>query len=65
MSWETYKEAVLDEIGRTLALIDEGDARRLAEAILRAERVYLAGLGRSGLVASCFAMRLVHLGFTA
>ena len=65
VSWATYKETVLDEIGRTLALVDEGDARRLAEAILSAERVYLAGLGRSGLVASCFAMRLVHVGLTA
>lgn len=65
MSWATYKETVLEEIGRTLALVDEEDARSLAEAILSAERVYLAGLGRSGLVASCFAMRLVHLGFTA
>ena len=65
MSWAAYKETVLDEIGRTLALVDEGDARRLAEAILHAERVYLAGAGRSGLVASCFAMRLVHLGLTA
>ncbi|MBN1194421.1 MAG: SIS domain-containing protein [Methanomicrobiaceae archaeon] len=30
--------------------------------ILRARRVFTFGLGRSGLVASAFAMRLIHLG---
>ncbi|KQC03702.1 MAG: hypothetical protein APR53_04660 [Methanoculleus sp. SDB] len=30
--------------------------------ILRARRVFTLGLGRSGLVASAFAMRLIHLG---
>ncbi|HIH27715.1 MAG TPA: 6-phospho-3-hexuloisomerase [Methanoregulaceae archaeon] len=33
--------------------------------ILDADRIYVMGAGRSGLVAKAFAMRLMHLGFTA
>ncbi|HNB04029.1 MAG TPA: 6-phospho-3-hexuloisomerase, partial [Methanoregulaceae archaeon] len=32
-------------------------------AIQSAERIYVMGAGRSGLVAKAFAMRLMHLGF--
>ena len=35
------------------------------EAILNANRIYVMGAGRSGLVAKSFAMRLMHTGFTA
>ena len=38
---------------------------QLLEAIETARRVYVAGEGRSGLIARTFAMRLVHLGTTA
>jgi len=34
-------------------------------AILNAQRIYVMGAGRSGLVAKSFAMRLMHTGFTA
>ena len=33
--------------------------------ILAADRIYVMGAGRSGLVAKAFAMRLMHVGFTA
>ncbi|MGD1003932.1 MAG: 6-phospho-3-hexuloisomerase [Methanoregulaceae archaeon] len=33
--------------------------------LLHAKRIYVMGAGRSGLVAKAFAMRLMHLGFTA
>jgi len=33
--------------------------------VASAQRIYVAGEGRSGLVARTFAMRLVHLGLTA
>ncbi len=35
------------------------------DAILDADRIYVMGAGRSGLVAKSFAMRLMHTGFTA
>ncbi|KUK70393.1 MAG: Hexulose-6-phosphate isomerase [Methanomicrobiales archaeon 53_19] len=40
---------------------EEVDA--FTKAILSANRVYVMGAGRSGLVAKAFAMRLMHLGF--
>jgi len=38
---------------------------QFASQILQARRVFLLGVGRSGLVAKAFAMHLVHLGITA
>ena len=43
--------------------IDQEDAARLLDRILAARRIYVAGAGRSGLVARAFAQRLMHLGF--
>lgn len=42
---------------------EEVDA--FTHAILSANRIYVMGAGRSGLVAKAFAMRLMHLGFTS
>ncbi|KLK89314.1 6-phospho 3-hexuloisomerase [Methanoculleus sediminis] len=50
----------LEETART---IDQENAGRFLEEILNAKRIYLAGAGRSGLVARAFAQRLMHLGF--
>jgi 6-phospho-3-hexuloisomerase len=43
--------------------IDQESAIRFLERILAAERIYVAGAGRSGLVGRAFAQRLMHLGF--
>lgn len=37
--------------------------QKIVEAILSSDRIFLAGMGRSGLVIRPFAMRLMHLGF--
>jgi len=50
----------LEEVARN---IDRESANRFLEEILNAKRIYLAGAGRSGLVARAFAQRLMHLGF--
>ncbi len=42
---------------------EEVDA--FTQAILAADRIYVMGAGRSGLVAKAFAMRLMHLGLTS
>ena len=59
--------AVQDEIALVLGGVDPAEEDRLAREMLRTSgsggRVYVAGSGRSGLVAASFAMRLVHLGF--
>lgn len=52
------------EIVSTTNAIDVGQLAVLAERIRRAERVFLSGAGRSGLVLRMAAMRLMHLGLT-
>jgi 6-phospho-3-hexuloisomerase len=53
---------ILDEINLTLKQVPIEGLERLLEAVLSAERLYVAGGGRSGLVARAFAMRLMQLG---
>ena len=53
---------ILDELA---ALIDEVDPKPIdaaIEEIRTARRIFIAGIGRSGLMARAFAMRLTHLG---
>ncbi|MCK9298816.1 SIS domain-containing protein [Methanoculleus sp. YWC-01] len=50
----------LEETARTMDLESAG---QFLDVILSAKRIYLAGAGRSGLVARAFAQRLMHLGF--
>lgn len=42
--------------------LSETEIDLFLDALLRANRVYIMGAGRSGLVAKAFAMRLMHLG---
>lgn len=55
---------ILGEMANTASGIDYGQVSRLAHQISGAERVFLAGAGRSGLVLRMAAMRLMHLGKT-
>jgi len=50
------------EIKKALDKVSERDTAKLVRMLLPAERVFLTGQGRSGLVAEAFAMRLVQLG---
>jgi len=45
--------------------ISDEEVDGFSKAILSANRIYVMGAGRSGLVAKAFAMRLMHLGFTS
>lgn len=56
---------MLRELERVGESIDAGRVDALCEGILSAPRVYVAGRGRSGLIARMFAMRLMHMGLTA
>lgn len=53
---------VLDENARVLGAIDPAAVDGLVRLVAAAPRVFVAGEGRSGLVARMFAMRLMHLG---
>jgi 6-phospho-3-hexuloisomerase len=55
---------VRDEIAETVAGIDEKQLAVLTAHIGLADRIFVAGAGRSGLVLRMAAMRLMHLGRT-
>jgi len=55
----------LDEVTAILARVDDASADELVVAILRARRVFVVGLGRSGLLLRMFAMRLMQIGLHA
>lgn len=46
-------------------VISDEDTEKFIRELLNAQRVYVIGAGRSGLVAKAFAMRLMHLGLRA
>ena len=58
-------QVIIEELSRTLRGISYDQQEALAEKIMNAERIFVAGAGRSGMMARCFAMRLMHMGFEA
>lgn len=55
-------DAITAEMQRALAHVSPAGLERLTDQILKANRIYVAGGGRSGLMARALAMRLMHLG---
>jgi 6-phospho 3-hexuloisomerase len=61
----TVSEAIsliLEEVRNAAGAVKPESVKALGEAALSAQAVFVAGEGRSGLVAKCLAMRLMHLG---
>lgn len=56
---------ILTEIDGVLTQVSEDHVAAFEEAVLAAGTIFAAGEGRSGLLAKCFAMRLMHLGLQA
>ena len=56
-------EMLLRKIAEKIREIDRKEIERFITAIVKADRIFVQGAGRSGLVARAFAMRLMHLGF--
>lgn len=55
----------LNEVNAILAQLGDAQAETLLDAIESASRVFVLGLGRSGLLLRMFAMRLMQIGLTA
>lgn len=58
----SLSELILDELRGALGKVREHELLGLADAVAKASGAFVTGQGRSGLIARCFAMRLVHLG---
>ncbi len=54
---------ILRHLQRIPEELDEHQVESFLNALVEAQRVFVLGAGRSGLVARAFAMRLMHLGF--
>lgn len=55
---------ILKEVETVLAKVAEEELQEIASHLLKANRIFIIGEGRSGLMAKSFAMRLMHLGAT-
>ena len=55
--------SVMAEIQNSLLGINREKIQQLIELILSHKRIFIAGIGRSGLICKAFAMRLMQIGF--
>ncbi|MFP5367432.1 MAG: hypothetical protein ACLGIS_11380, partial [Actinomycetes bacterium] len=55
---------VLDEISDVFQSVDPAEVAALVTELRLADRIFVTGAGRSGLVLKMAAMRLMHLGLT-
>jgi D-arabinose 5-phosphate isomerase GutQ len=46
-----------------LEKVSKEDVNKIIRSFFKAQRIFVYGAGRSGLVSKAFAIRLVHLGF--
>jgi 6-phospho-3-hexuloisomerase len=53
---------ILHELDDVVSGIDAESVSQFIAALMKAERIFVAGAGRSGLMVRAFAMRLMHLG---
>jgi 6-phospho-3-hexuloisomerase len=60
-----FMEQMAESIRKTATLLDTSESSLFLHQMLTTKRVYVAGAGRSGLIARAFAMRLMHLGVDA
>ncbi|MFV0253191.1 MAG: SIS domain-containing protein [Beutenbergiaceae bacterium] len=63
MTWfQDDARTILGELGQTFDRIDAAQLDRVVEILAAAGRVFVIGVGREGLAARGFAMRLMHAG---
>jgi len=62
MNYETWTNLVQEGIEKTIKSTDPLEISGFAKRIQSADRIFLMGIGRTGLVVEMFAMRLAQLG---
>ncbi|MFC3420391.1 6-phospho-3-hexuloisomerase [Salinicoccus hispanicus] len=60
-----FTEEILSELKNTLSRMDDKSAEQTVDGILQANKILVAGGGRSGFMAKAFVMRLMHTGLDA
>mgnify|MGYP001626239422 FL=1 len=56
-------EEIIDNLISSKQQVDTKEIEKFVEVLLKANKIYTYGAGRSGLIAKAFAQRLMHLGF--
>jgi len=59
-----YMQQMAVSITKSVLSLDHSQMENFFHEILSAKSVYVAGAGRSGLIAKAFGLRLMHLGLT-
>ncbi|KHF40175.1 6-phospho-3-hexuloisomerase [Halalkalibacter okhensis] len=62
MKTSEYTQEILKELQRTADQIVDTEVEKLVNGILEANKIFVAGAGRSGFMAKSFAMRMMHVG---
>lgn len=58
-----HQELILNKISSVLQATEDSLVDKIVEAVDKANRIFITGAGRSGLVSRFFAMRLMHSGY--
>lgn len=65
MNTQLYTLQILQELEQVVRRMSPNAGEAMCHEIAQADRIFVAGAGRSGLAARGFAMRLMHLGLRA
>jgi 6-phospho-3-hexuloisomerase len=65
MDYTRAREVILEELRKAVGGVPGEQVRALVTLLRAAPAIFVTGEGRSGLIARCFAMRLVQLGMAA
>lgn len=65
MKTTSYYNEVIRELQNTVTAIPETESEQLVNTILAANKIFVAGVGRSGLMGKSFVMRMMHMGLDA
>ncbi|HUT26696.1 MAG TPA: SIS domain-containing protein [Methanomassiliicoccales archaeon] len=55
---------ILDEVRRTIERVEETVVSEIVETLAASPKIFIYGVGRSGLVGKAFAVRLVQMGLS-
>ncbi|MFD1037547.1 6-phospho-3-hexuloisomerase [Virgibacillus byunsanensis] len=56
-------DVIANEVSEVLRHVNPSETEELADSLQKANRIFVAGTGRSGLIGKTFAMRLMHSGY--
>ena len=62
--FHSHAATIVAELDATVARVNRDEVERTIKALLAADTVFVIGVGREGLAAKGFAMRLAHLGLS-